>query len=389
MNNNNKKATIILIFIIVSFCLLCLLGVILSLLRLEEEANIQSTVQVTNNEDLDLITVLKKHETEYLSKEENKIYVVFGKDLYSEEGKSNKGYFSDLTEDVEQFFEKSSFYLIDEEKKIKIFAKYIKEDDDYEIIINDIAGFYENTDGDDYVEVEKTSIIKPSVLFISNGYLERLVIGGMYFSSIEKYVSEGEELEDGYISYPEQQFKVKLAPNKTVQNIIFFDDYEGNILSDINMKMSLAEILELHPDNSSGSLQDGYLGYRNGDLYYFFYKDEVSVYGYSYSRNKEFEESLTTYLEDKDLDKFVQKLKSKLKVYDEFKYDPDIKRLYMTFPTRGIEIDITDNDPRGITLYSNYFFTDTSKEFVKNGKVSLNSKVDLVQQYEKARRESR
>lgn len=394
--NKNKRLLIILALILLSFFVLSFLIIAVIFLKLDSDynnsnqtSNVISTTESSIPEEPNLIDVLKKHNTEFISQDGTTVYVSFGKDLYSENGESNETYFIDLVEELEQFFEKTTFKLIDEEKNINILAQYIVSEDEYNIIFNDIENFYKNTDGETYVEVENVSIIEPSVLFISNGYLDRLVLNNMYVSSIENYLTEAIELEDGYISYPNERLKLKLAPNKTVQNIVFFEDYEGNILSDINMEMSLDEILELHPDNSSGSLSDGYLGYRNGDLYYFFYKDEVSVYGYSYKKNENFEKLLTAYIEDKDLDKFVEGLKSKLKVYDEFEYDPEIKKLYMTFPTRGIEIDIEDNDPKGITLYSNYYFTDTTKELVKNGIISLNSKIDLVQKYESARRESK
>lgn len=392
----NKKSSIILALILLSFFILIFLIVALIFLKLDSDNNNSNQIQnIVSDEESsipyepNLIDVLKEHNTEFLSQDGNTVYVSFDKDLYSEDGKSNQAYFVNLIEDIEQFFEKTTFRLIDEEKKINILAQYIASEDTYKIIFNDIENFYKNTDGESYVEAENVSIIEPSVLFISNGYLERLVLNDMYVSSIENYLTESIELEDGYISYPDERLKLKLAPNKTVQNIVFFEDYEGNILSDINMEMSLSEILELHPDNSSGSLSEGYLGYRNGDLYYFFYKDEVSVYGYSYSKNDNFEKLLTAYIEDKDLDKFVDGLQNKLKVYDKFEYDSEIKKLYMTFPTRGIEIDIRDNNPKGITLYSNYYFTDVTRELVKNGIININSKEDLVQKYESARRESK
>ncbi len=394
--DNNRKSIIVLVLILLSFFILTFLIIAVIFLRLDNESNntIQSqNIVSTETRDIPkrptLIDVLKKHDTNFISQEETTVYVSFGKGLYSEDGKSNETYFTDLIEDIEQFFEKTTFRLIDEEKKIDILVQYIASDNSYKIIFNDIEDFYKITDGKTYIEVENVSIIEPSVLFISNGYLERLVLNNMYFSSIEKYLTESIDLEDGYISYPNERLKIKLAPNKTVENIIFFKDYEGNILSDIDMKKSLSEILEAHPDNSSGSLNEGYLGYRNGDLYYFFYKDEVSVYGYSYNKNENFEKLLKAYIEDRDLDKFVDGLKNKLKVYDKFEYDPEIKKLYVTFPTRGIEIDIKDNDPKGITLYSNYYFTDATKEFVKNGIIKLNSKIDLVQKYEGARRENK
>ena len=399
--NNNKKSIIMALIILLFFLLIFLVVSLYFISENEESGNIgyipTSDRDIVQNiivgssisDEQTLIDVLKRNNTEYLSEDGKKVYVIFGEDLYDSNGRSNENYFVDLVSDVEQFFEKSTFRLIDEEKNIEILATYDSIKEEYVLTFNGIEDFYKNTNGRSYVEVDQVSIIEPSILFISNGYLERLVLNGMYLSSIEDYLTESFELEDGYISYPEQHFKVKLAPNRTVQNIVFYKEYDGKILSDIDMTMSLDEIYELHQDNSSGSVGEGYLGYRNGDLYYFFYKDEVSVYGYSYSNNENFEKILLEYVENKDLDYFVKKLKSKIKVYDELEYDEEIKRLHMTFPTRGIEIDIWDNNPKGITLYSNYYFTTTTKQLVKNGIVELNSKKDMVLEYEKTRRENR
>ena len=57
----------------------------------------------------------------------------------------------------------------------------------------------------------------------------------------------------------------------------------------------------------------------------------------------------------------------------------------MNFPTRGMEIDIQNNDPKGITLYNNYCFTDDSRQLVKDGYISYRD-VDAVLKYEKERR---
>ena len=60
----------------------------------------------------------------------------------------------------------------------------------------------------------------------------------------------------------------------------------------------------------------------------------------------------------------------------------------MNYCTRGIEIDIKGNDPKGITLYSNYYFTDYTKSLVKNGVVSFDGKTDMVEKKELERREN-
>ena len=94
-------------------------------------------------------------------------------------------------------------------------------------------------------------------------------------------------------------------------------------------------------------------------------------------------------MKTKDLDTFITRLVNKWKVYDYYEYDPNTKDAYVLFSTRGIEIDIKDNDSKGIKLYSNYYFSDKTKEYVKAGLVTLEKNTDLVDKIEKQRRNNK
>lgn len=392
MNRKNALKLIIIFLIILFFCLLCLM--LLLQASVEGDSNLANDKKTSNmivstlesSKPKTFQEVIKKYNSEYLDRDKNKIYVSFGQDLYNENGKSNENYFNNLIEDLEPFFVPVDFNLVDEEKNIDIQMNYNSNNKEYEITFNKTKDFYKETDGDSYINVDTSEIVKTSPLYVSNGYLERLVANQMYLSSIEKYLDEGKELSDGYMSYKNGTIKIKLAPNKSVMNIIFSKDYGYSILSDVESNTSLSKIYELHNDNVFGSLDEGYLGYRTTDLYYFFYGDETSVYGYSYQNNKKFEDLLSKYLQNKDLDTFVNGISEQILSYDTFEYDKDIKKAHIVFPTRGIEINIENNDPRGITLYSNYYFTDTTKEFVKNGLINFEAGKDLVKEYEVQRR---
>ena len=389
MNGRSKRIKIFLIFLIaLFFCVLCLLIVLQYYLR-KQEANSNNKVSFVTEETSPqtIEDVIKKYESEFIKQDGNTIYVIFAKDLYDENGNSNKDFFYNLANDLTIFFPLENFEVIDEEKKIDLMAKFNNETDSHIILINNLENFYEQSDGNSYTKVEKSEIVKPSALYVQNGYLERLVSNQMFLSSIKEYLDEGKESENGYISYENGTIKLKLAPNDSVMNIIFSEDYGYSILTDVESDTPLTKIYELHNDNTFGSLSDGYLGYRSNNLYYFFYGDETSVYGYSYRRNDTFEKLLEEYLNNKDLDKFITKLSEKMLSYDVLEYDKDIKKATMIFPTRGIEIKIEDNNPKGITLYSNYYFTDMTKEMVKNGKISYSTD-DLVEKYEIQRRES-
>lgn len=244
----------------------------------------------------------------------------------------------------------------------------------------------ENEEKSEESEVDKVSITEDSSVIISNIYLDRLVMNSMYFSTIEEDLGEGKVLENGYTSYLNGTIKLRTVPTKAVRNIIFTKDYEGSITSKIVSGMPLREIYNINSENAFGSLEEGYLGYKDADYYLFFYNDEVSVYSYSYSYNKIFEQLLDEYLKTKNLDIFVNKLVGKWKAYDYYKYDKENKNAYILYSNRGIEIDIKNNDSTGIKLYTNYYFTDKTKEYVKDGLITLDSKTDLLDKIEKQRK---
>lgn len=328
--------------------------------------------------------VIEEYDSKYISESKNNVvYAVLAKDLYDEKGRSNIEFFENLAKDLKEFFPNASFYIIDEEKNITVFCR--RKEENVDLIFNNNEKFYEETDGRDYVAVDNSKIVEESTLFAKNPYLERLEMNSMYFSYIEKYLTNGREMDDGYTVYSDQKIKLKLSPNKAVFNIIFMEDYKGPILDDLSLENKLTETAEMYDDYVFGGLDKEYLGYRSGLFYYFFYENEVSVYPYAYRNNETFEQILTTYLETKDLDDFVDKLKLSFKGYSDFEYDADIQKLYISYPTRGIKIDIQDNDPKGITLYSNYHFSDMTKKLVKNGKLNY-SKDDYVNEYEQMRK---
>lgn len=397
--DSRAKAKIMLIILILSFTLLLLI-MLLGALSLEESDNVANNIIGTNivdetennvgqkEEKNTIEKVLAKYKCQYINESSNVIYLKLGKDLYSDNGTSNEPYFIAFVNELTEFFVNSSFKLVDEEKNVTILVEFNAQEGRYIISYNNQVDFYEKTDGKSYVEVEKSEIIKASRIFPKNQYLEELIETSMYFTGIEGLLTERKELESGYIYFPKEHLKVKLAPNNGVMNIVFNDDYEGLIWLDVDMKTSIAELAKKHPDYTSGGVESEYLGYRNGDLYYFFYEDEVSVYGYRYNKNDTFEEALKNYLDTKDLDKFYKTVSKKILSYDVLEYDPNSQSLYMLFPTRGIEIDIQGNNPKGITLYSSYYFSDDTRQYVKDGLISFKNQ-DLVQIYEKGRRNSK
>lgn len=389
MKKRKVTKTILLIFIILLICLLILTIAMLKILKKDENLNNTTNINTNENvkdEKLTIQDIIKKYDSTYISNENEYIYVILAKDLFNENGSSNEKFITNLINDLSTFYKTINFYVIDDQKEIEVFAKYDENEKKHQIIINGVENFYSKVDGDAYILVDKSEIVKGSNLATKNYILDTLELNDGYFSYIEDIVGEGKDIGNGYKSYLDDSIKIRTVPTGAVRNIIFTDKYKENITLKLNTSLSLKEVKDLYKRNDFGSVEKGYLGYRQSDLYLFVYKDEISAYTYSYKENKVFEALLKEYLEDQDLDKFVRGLSNKWKAYDNLEYDEESKTAKICYSARGVDINIRENKPSGITFYSNYYFTDYTKSLVKKGIVSFKPNVDLIEKIEIERR---
>ncbi len=385
--NNKKKLTIVFIII---FIILILLYLFLKneVDKLEEKQSInENSIEVISKEKENTLDgVIKKYKGEYISEKSNRIFLNFAKDLYDENGNSNEEYFEKMIEDIIKLkeFENSDFHLIDEDKKITIDV-FNTNKDKPEILYNKTEDFYSQSNGENYAIIDKIEIMEIKPITIISKELRKLIDGNMFFRFIKDELGEGIELKNGYTSFKDGEILLKIL-NSKVRNIVFTKKYPSEIINNIKVGTNLEKVKEVCKDASKENNTEKYILYRTADVYIFFYEDEVSAYGYSYFENTLFEEYLEQYLEDKNLDEFVTKVLKKWTNYDKNEYDPDKQNAHITFPSRGVEIKIDNNNSYGITLYNNYFFTEKSKEFVKSGKIQINAEEDLLELMEINRR---
>ncbi len=391
MKERQKK--LVILGIIIAFLVLILLIVwfCLQFLKMKDRTEtIAETSSITP--ETSTADILENNKVEVIEEDDNKIYVVFAEDLYDEEGNSNKEYFEKVIDEINVLKPRSDYYLIDEEKEIRVHV-IVRGNGTYDYEINDLSDYYDRVDGDTYAEVQNSELRKstgPSNFSDANEFLFQLDVGNTYFSAIKDMLGEGRDLENGYTSYKDGAVLIRISPIKTVRNIIFTNLYTDYISNKVKVGTDLEDIKEFYPDNSFGGLSEKYLGYVTKDYYYFFYPDEISIYSYEYSEDgvDRFEDILKKYLEDNDLGAFVNRISASYAVYDSLEYDEAMQDADIMMANRGIEIKIRGNDPKGITLYNNYYFTEEIKDLVKEGKISYVNK-DLLNIYEKERRNSR
>lgn len=400
MKKRTKNEKYNLIILIVVFLLFLLLIMLMALIKAyqEDDSETSNTVGVTivtNDEDSSLKTVkeiVESYGSEYIETEKKvfiEIYVHFLYDLYDlydEDGNSQKTYFYDMIDDIVEV-EKASFYLIDEEKNIEIFVVYDEEKDTYTVRINNSETYYEDTDGDTYIALQNAGIVSQSTSFaVTNTYISTLTSNSMKYSGTTLFPQETRiDLGNGYYSVENGTVLGRLQIGK-VLNLLFEEGYEDEIAKGITVGTSLKTIYEKHSDTAFGSVSDGYLGYRTANEYVFFYKDEVSVYGYNYAANSYFDEYLSEYCLTGDLETLYNNFTESWTTYFENEFDADTGTLRLTYPLRGIEIDIKNNDSTGIKIYSNYYLTDTVTQLIKDGKITYIGDKDLINETEKTRR---
>lgn len=388
MKKNRIKQKILLIFLILFFCLLFLLISLLTVLQNNESNSEISTDTEVAEKEITKKDIIEKYDSKYITEGVDYINVVLSKGLFEEDGTSNKKYIDSLMTDLMPFYTPKDYYIIDEEKEIEIYARYDEEAKGYDFVINKVEEFYDKVEGEDYVKVDSTHIARGNSFAIDNYLLDKLELNDFYFSKIEENLGEGTELANGYTSYQNGEILVRIAPTGAVKHMIFSDDYEEKITSRLTAQMSLRKIVETEPKYDFGGVEKKYVGYRQRSYYLFFYEDEVSVYTYSYKKNTTFEDLLEDYLETKDLGKFVDRLSEKWMAYDSLEYDEETQSARILYSTRGVDINIKNNDPKGITFYNNYYLTGYVKNLIKTGTVSFEPDIDLLEKVEIERRDN-
>lgn len=388
------RSAFVLIFLILLFLLLFFFYTMIQTIekggnevsiKTQEENKTENSPETEQNP---IKNILEKYGSKYIKTEGPSIYVEFAKDLYNKNGESNKNYFVKIIDEIVPYFKEQSFYLIDNPQEIYIHVRYNFETKDHTIIINEIENFYENSNGKNYIAVDESEIVKRSGFMIMDPYLFTLSLNSYYFDSISEKIGEGTDLGNGYTSFLNGTIKLRTVPTGGVRNIVYTSDYEGGITTEIDAGMDLKEIKEIEPENAFGSISDDYLGYREDNFYVFFYDNELSFYPYSYKKNTKFEKLLKEYLENRDLNLFVKNLKTGWMAYDHLEYNPETNSADILYSTRGVHIKIENNEPKGITFYSNYHFTDYTKKLVKQGIVDFKPGVDLVHETELERRKN-
>lgn len=397
MANKKNNKFIIIIFLILFITLIVLLFILnfYSKNNLGQENDNNVSISVGNfskdeNTKKTIKQIIEESGSTYISEKKRvriEVEVNFKYDLFDENGKSREKFFNSIIEQIEET-QKRTFLLTDKEKNIEIYAIYNPDTQKFTVYINGVENYFDVVEGNAYLELAKENNFKYSDLHITNQLIRKIGTNSSYYANTELASQDREKLENGYSSYNNGSILAKLQNGKAL-NIVFRKGYEKEIAyGGISVGTPLSEVLEKYPNVSFGGVGEGYLGYIAEYAYVFFYNDEISVYPYERKSNDKFNEYIKYYCENGNLEKLISDFNDNWTSYFEKEYDLEKGEFKITFPVRGIKIDIINNNSDGIVLYSNYPLNQDLKDLILGKKIILKKNEDLVNVTEKARRES-
>lgn len=374
---------------IISIILICLVIVLITLVYINSldivEDETVNQVETVVKEKETLSEILAKYDIEYIRRESNKIYVNFNFQLYNEDGSSNETKINNLLNELTNYF-MATYYIIDEKNNINITVFY-NANGDNKTVINNKSDFYEVTDGKTYYDTNNVDIVPEKNIYVSDSTLQYITANSLRYTDLVKTLGEPTETdENGYLIFENGEIKVsKYEGTNMVRNMIYSGKYLTSFVSKIKENYSLETVIEAYGQPTFGSLNEEYVGYRTPEYYLFFYDNEISVYGYGYTSNIEFEKILQQYSIDRNLENLSFNIRALWRGYYKHEIDPENGRLYLSYPSRGLEIDIENNNSKGIKFYSNYYFSDDLLNKIKNGTYTLVADEDFIHIVEQER----
>ena len=397
MAKKNNTNLIVIVALSVLVVLLGILSLFLNILTKQQDTETDfafPTVETGKTNDKQPKTIkeiIEDSGSAYISRSgtvEDIVIVNFKYNLFDENGKSKKSYFYNIIEQIEEI-EDRSFWLKDLDKRIDIYDVYDPTTQEFKLTINKLENYYDVVDGDTYIALDKAESRKLDELIVTNSLI--LKVGqnsSIYARTVLGDIEKRVDLGNGYYSCEDGTILARLQ-GQSALNILFKPGYEAEeIAYGVKVGTPLETILEKYPKPSFGSLREGYLGYITKYAYVFFYDDEVSVYPYMYKENTYFDKYISDYCNSNNFEKLVSDFTTEWTSYFEKDFDLETKDFVISFPVRGIKLDIKNGDSRGITIYKNYYLTDTIKDLIKAKKITLNADKDLVDIVERSRRES-
>jgi len=375
-NNSKSTADIFLVLLAVLF-----VSVIIGLVGFIIYKINNPTIEIQDDFDPNAVTIsqegqklktieeiLEKYRVILIENTGVKIYVEFPNGYYDDNGKSYSSYFYNLLDEISELdaYKYRSYFLIDENKGMEIEARYSRETQKHIYIFNDLEDFYKVTDGKTYSQIENASIVKEQYAAIVTDETKILIGTNFFVKNIKNRLGEPTGQHGEYNVYKDGAILARIVNGK-VRNLIYTEDYDQPVVNRYKVGTDLETIYKTYGSAATqGSPQEHYLLYRTEYTYNFIYDNEVSIWPFTYEVDQPFESYVKEYVEDRDLEKFYNKVTNRWTNYLRNEVDFEFGEVHLSYPSMGVMIDIRGNDPAGIKIYNNCCFSTDIKNLLRN-----------------------
>lgn len=289
-----------------------------------------------------------KYISEKKSSDENfylDIYANFNVDLYTGE-KSNEEQYRKMVRIMAYTLKFENFRIADEEKQILIAVICDKESSSISrTYINGDDNYFANQDSK--IELSKINKNKITEFNIEAPELIQLINKDWDKNAINLTVQE--DFND-YL-YFNNGIAIRNVYKK-VFNILFREDYLGDVLNGINTKTSLEDVVKILGEPTFGTTEDGLIGYKGNDIYAFFSYETISIYRVENCKTDRLLNILKNFKEQRDVKKFVSSITDMWSDYDTYSYDTQFVNL--RYSLKGVKVQFNITSSHGLIVGSNY-----------------------------------
>lgn len=381
-NKQNYKFILIVLFVLV-FILLLLLTMVGILKSKDKENQISPTLSFDNLTTVK--EVIEYYKSTYISEEVSKktsiymdYYLVLKYLPYEEDDTSNEKYYNDLLTTSARILGYRSFCMIDNKNNIEIEVS-CNNGKISKITINGIEDYFIYMDSQidlkSYEEIPITDISVDSAIL--NECLNKNWESNIYFG-------ERISIFDEYYIYLNEGIKVRTINNQ-IYNIVFNTNYKENVINGLFPGIDLKNVKFNFGDPSFESEDGKIIGYKGNRIYVFFTEDEISIYRNLDTDIEDFWKLVDEFIDENiDFLEFMNQLTYLWPDYSKYTYSSD--SVFLSYPSKGIEIKLNYDDISGILVYNNIKSSLTKAgRYLENTNFVSRLKIDSVFETEKRR----
>ena len=335
--------------IIIAIIILFIIIIVLALINAIEDIKLKKSVEekeYTNFQDFESVKEVAVYMgCKYISQNGTIIYINFNKDLYDENGISNKKFFDNLSGYMSYVLNYEDFTMIDKSRKINIDVKCKKQQKVItKIIINGKEDYY--NDEELKQQIEKNVEIPITKMQVNSIIINNLIKNKWNISSIN--LGSKESTFNKYNIYFDEGLEVRNLGNK-IFNVIFTENYKDTVINNIKVGEKFENIEEIL---GKPTFQDqDIIGYKGKDIYVFFEQSTISIYRVEEYDDEKFTELLNKLSEFENIQKISNELTDIWSNYDKSEDEKD--DFLRRYSLQGVEL-VSNLTKQGIILYNNF-----------------------------------